>query len=145
MCHTNDTSAIDAATSTRRPEFGTTPLSAAKADRKVSAAYIVRDGPLLGAWWAWSDPHMKVAYERLTDVDGVVDYIKRLSAKTVILDVEPLVAIWDSDQETLVRGVRASSTGSPRRRPACRRSRSRQTRGDACPPCRTVQRHTCST
>ena len=48
---------------------------------------------------------MKVPYERLTDVDGVIDNIRRLSAKTVILDVEPLVAIWDTDQESLVRGV----------------------------------------
>jgi hypothetical protein len=47
---------------------------------------------------------MKVVYERPTDMDGIVDYIRSLSAKTV-LDVEPLVAIWDSDQESLVRGV----------------------------------------
>ena len=48
---------------------------------------------------------MKVSYARLTDVDGVIDNIRRLSAKTVILDVEPLVAIWDTDEESLVRGV----------------------------------------
>jgi len=35
----------------------------------------------------------------------VLSRVEELSARTVIFDVEPLVAYWDSDQEALERGA----------------------------------------
>jgi predicted HAD superfamily phosphohydrolase YqeG len=48
---------------------------------------------------------VRAAYER---VAGLADALRRageLSAKTVVFDVEPLVAYWDSGQEALDQGV----------------------------------------
>ncbi len=48
---------------------------------------------------------MRAGYERLAGLDEVLDRARELSARTVIFDIEPLVAYWDSDQAALDRGV----------------------------------------
>ena len=48
---------------------------------------------------------MRAALELATDLDDVVRYARELSARTLIFDVEPLVAYWDGGQEALDRGV----------------------------------------
>lgn len=50
---------------------------------------------------------MKVAYQRLVEAERVLRHINALAPKTVVFDIEPLVAFWDTDQATLVRGVAA--------------------------------------
>jgi len=44
-------------------------------------------------------------YHPGADLDGLLDKAAELSAKTLILDVEPLVAYWDNGQDALDRGV----------------------------------------
>jgi predicted HAD superfamily phosphohydrolase YqeG len=48
---------------------------------------------------------MGLAIERVVERDDVLRRVRELSARTVIVDVEPLVAFWDTDDETLDRGV----------------------------------------
>jgi len=48
---------------------------------------------------------MRSGYERLAGLDEALDRIKQLSMRTVIFDIEPLVAHWDSSQEALDQGV----------------------------------------
>jgi predicted HAD superfamily phosphohydrolase YqeG len=48
---------------------------------------------------------MRVGYERLAGLDEVLDRARELAARTVIFDIEPLVAYWDSGQAALDRGV----------------------------------------
>jgi hypothetical protein len=48
---------------------------------------------------------MRPAYERLATLDDVLRRAGELSPKTLVFDVEPLVAHWDSGQEALDRGV----------------------------------------
>ena len=48
---------------------------------------------------------MRSRYERLGGLDEALDRIQKLSVQTVIFDVEPLIASWDSSQQTLDRGV----------------------------------------
>lgn len=48
---------------------------------------------------------MRAGYERRAELDEVLDRVRELSARTVIFDIEPLVAYWDSSQEALDRGV----------------------------------------
>lgn len=50
---------------------------------------------------------MSAAYERLTELRDVLARASELSARTLIFDVEPLVAWWDSGQESLDRGIAA--------------------------------------
>ena len=40
--------------------------------------------------------HLRGTYERLTSLDETLRRVQELSARTVILDIEPLVAYWDS-------------------------------------------------
>ncbi|HLH59404.1 MAG TPA: diacylglycerol kinase family protein [Streptosporangiaceae bacterium] len=47
------------------------------------------------------------AYERLTELGDVLARARDLSVQTLIFDVEPLVAWWDSDQQSLDRGIAA--------------------------------------
>lgn len=56
---------------------------------------------------------MRTEYERLAELDEVLRRVQELSARTVIFDIEPLVAYWDSGQKALDRGVAlvASRTG----------------------------------
>lgn len=48
---------------------------------------------------------MKSSYQVISDEREVPERIRRLAARTVIFDVEPLVAAWDSAQEALDRGI----------------------------------------
>ena len=50
---------------------------------------------------------MRPAYDRLATLDEVLRRAGELSPKTLVFDVEPLVAYWDSGQEALDRGLRA--------------------------------------
>ncbi len=54
------------------------------------------------AWWAGA---MRAAFERATGLGDVVRQAGALSARTLIFDVEPLVAYWDSGQEALDQGI----------------------------------------
>ena len=48
---------------------------------------------------------MRAGYERLTGLDELLRRVRELSARTVVFDIEPLVAFWDSGQDALDRGV----------------------------------------
>jgi predicted HAD superfamily phosphohydrolase YqeG len=48
---------------------------------------------------------VKAAYDRAADLDGLLRKAGELGAKTLVFDVEPLVAYWDNGQEALDRGV----------------------------------------
>ena len=50
---------------------------------------------------------MRGAYYRAADLDGLLDKAAELSAKTLVFDVEPLVAYWDNGQDALDKGVAA--------------------------------------
>lgn len=50
---------------------------------------------------------MTGGYERLADRDGSLKRANELAAKTIIFDVEPLIAWWDTSQEALDQGVGA--------------------------------------
>ncbi|HTZ92271.1 MAG TPA: hypothetical protein VMB74_07745 [Streptosporangiaceae bacterium] len=50
---------------------------------------------------------MRTGYQRVSRVDDVLRAAVQLSARTIVADVEPLVAFWDTSQETLDRGVTA--------------------------------------
>jgi hypothetical protein len=51
---------------------------------------------------------MTGGYERLADRQGVLRRASELSAQTIIFDVEPLIAWWDTGQERLDQGIRAT-------------------------------------
>ena len=48
---------------------------------------------------------MPAAYEQVTELRGVLARVRELSVRTMIFDVEPVVAWWDSSQESLDRGI----------------------------------------
>ena len=48
---------------------------------------------------------MRTAYHRAFGLDDLLDRAGDLAAKTIVLDVEPLIAYWGNDQEPLDRGV----------------------------------------
>lgn len=48
---------------------------------------------------------MRVAYERLAEPRDLLRRAGELSPRTVIVDVEPLVACWDTGQEALDHGL----------------------------------------
>jgi predicted HAD superfamily phosphohydrolase YqeG len=48
---------------------------------------------------------VRASYERAASLEATLSYVAQLSARTVIFDIEPLVASWDSDQDALERGV----------------------------------------
>jgi predicted HAD superfamily phosphohydrolase YqeG len=48
---------------------------------------------------------VKAAYYRAADLDGLLAKAAELSAKTLVFDIEPLVAYWDNGQEALDLGV----------------------------------------
>lgn len=48
---------------------------------------------------------LRSVYQRLTGLDEIVGRVRELSARTVIFDIEPLVAYWDSGQGALDRGI----------------------------------------
>ena len=48
---------------------------------------------------------MTARYCRVTALAEICQRIAELGAKTAVIDVEPLVAFWDTDQDALERGV----------------------------------------
>jgi hypothetical protein len=50
---------------------------------------------------------VKPGYETIADERDIPERIRRLAPSTVILDVEPLVAHWDSSQAALDAGIAA--------------------------------------
>jgi predicted HAD superfamily phosphohydrolase YqeG len=50
---------------------------------------------------------MPAGYEQLTELPRVLARARELSVRTLILDVEPLIAWWDSGQQALDRGIAA--------------------------------------
>jgi predicted HAD superfamily phosphohydrolase YqeG len=48
---------------------------------------------------------MRTRYERHCELDEVLDRAGKLSVRTIIFDVEPLVSWWDNTQESLDWGV----------------------------------------
>jgi predicted HAD superfamily phosphohydrolase YqeG len=48
---------------------------------------------------------MPAGYERLSELPGVLARARELSVRTVIFDIEPLVAWWGSSQQALDRGI----------------------------------------
>jgi predicted HAD superfamily phosphohydrolase YqeG len=48
---------------------------------------------------------VRAGFECLAGLDEVLGRVRELSARTVIFDVEPLVAYWDSGQQALDRGI----------------------------------------
>jgi predicted HAD superfamily phosphohydrolase YqeG len=49
---------------------------------------------------------VRAAYYRAADLDGLLAKAAELSAKTLVFDIEPLVAYWDNGQQALDTGVR---------------------------------------
>jgi predicted HAD superfamily phosphohydrolase YqeG len=50
---------------------------------------------------------MSVPYRTFTDPADATRHIRALPARTVVFDVEPLIAFWDTDQHVLHDGVTA--------------------------------------
>ena len=50
---------------------------------------------------------MRPAYDRLATLDELLRRAGELSAKTLVFDVEPLVAHWESGQDALDQGVKS--------------------------------------
>ncbi len=48
---------------------------------------------------------MRARYERYAELEDVLDRARKLSVRTMIVDVEPLVSWWDNGQESLDSGV----------------------------------------
>jgi predicted HAD superfamily phosphohydrolase YqeG len=48
---------------------------------------------------------MRAAYEQLTDLPAVFARVRELSLRTLIFDIEPLVAWWDTSQQVLDQGI----------------------------------------
>jgi hypothetical protein len=48
---------------------------------------------------------VRVPYREVSSLDAVADWLRELRARTIVLDVEPLVAGWDTGAEELRRGV----------------------------------------
>ena len=46
-------------------------------------------------------------YERVSERQDLLRRIAELSAKTIVFDIEPLIAFWDSSQESLDQGIAA--------------------------------------
>ena len=50
---------------------------------------------------------MRPSYDRLATLDELLRRAGELSAKTLVFDVEPLIAHWESGQDALDQGVRS--------------------------------------
>jgi hypothetical protein len=48
---------------------------------------------------------LRVAFEHATGLDDVLRQAGALSARTLVFDIEPLVAYWDGGQEALDQGI----------------------------------------
>ena len=47
----------------------------------------------------------RTSYERVDEPAQVLNHIAKIAPRTVVLDVEPLVAFWDTDTADLERGI----------------------------------------
>jgi predicted HAD superfamily phosphohydrolase YqeG len=50
---------------------------------------------------------VKTKYERVVDRQDLLRHAAELSPKTIVIDVEPLVALWDTSRESLDEGLAA--------------------------------------
>jgi predicted HAD superfamily phosphohydrolase YqeG len=57
------------------------------------------------AFTTMTDPRVRRDYQRSAGWDETLRRVQELSARTVILDIEPLVAYWNSGQDVLDQGV----------------------------------------
>jgi len=48
---------------------------------------------------------VRTAYYRAADLGGLLGKAAELGARTIVLDVEPLVAYWDNGQQALEEGI----------------------------------------
>jgi hypothetical protein len=48
---------------------------------------------------------MRTSYERIDEPAQVLNHIAKMAPRTVVFDVEPLVAFWDTDIAALDRGI----------------------------------------
>src|SRR5262249_36544568 len=48
---------------------------------------------------------MRTSYERINEPEHMLNRIAKLRPRTIIFDVEPPVAFWDTDAATLDRGI----------------------------------------
>lgn len=48
---------------------------------------------------------MRTSYQCLSDPDDVIYALSKLAPRTVVVDVEPLIAVWNSGQSSLNRGA----------------------------------------
>lgn len=48
---------------------------------------------------------MRPAYRPFTTTGELLDHLQDLAVKTAIVDIEPLIAFWDTDDHTLAQGV----------------------------------------
>ena len=48
---------------------------------------------------------MRATFVQVAGLDDVVRQAGQLSARTMVFDVEPLIAYWDSGQDALDQGV----------------------------------------
>jgi hypothetical protein len=49
--------------------------------------------------------HMKASYLSAATVAEVIDHLGRLRARTIVFDLEPLVAFWDTDHTVVAAGI----------------------------------------
>jgi predicted HAD superfamily phosphohydrolase YqeG len=48
---------------------------------------------------------VRAGFDRVTGLDDVIRHAAELSARTLVFDVEPLVAYWDGGQQALDEGI----------------------------------------
>ena len=53
---------------------------------------------------------MRSGYERLAGLEEALARVQQLSVQTVIIDIEPLIAHWESGQEALDQGIARALT-----------------------------------
>ena len=51
---------------------------------------------------------MSTGYQQFTNIGDLPRLVAGLAARTLVLDIEPLVAFWDGSQEALDRGIGAA-------------------------------------
>jgi predicted HAD superfamily phosphohydrolase YqeG len=98
---------------------------------------------------------LRTTYQRLSDPDAVIRGLGQIAPRTVVVDIEPLIAAWDSGQPSLSHGVThfldqvstvrelaavCFATNSRRRLPAAVTSGRQDVRylASACKPLRTA-------
>jgi hypothetical protein len=74
-------------------------------DALVTAAPGPAEEPHLGADRQLKAGSVRRGYERIADLGELMRHVGDLHVRTMIFDVEPLVAYWDSGQEVLDQGI----------------------------------------